>query len=100
MAPAIARDRARISQDYRHGDRRDTAHDRAQRERDEAHLRAQSRDTRYDRGYGSDRGERCRGLRREAEELRARLDREWNPAERQRTEFRLREVREQEERCR
>ena len=50
-------------------------------------------------GYGSDRGE-CRGLRREAEELRARLDREFNPIERARTEGRLREVHAQQERCR
>ena len=51
-------------------------------------------------GYGSDRGEQCRGLRREAEELRERLEREFNPIERARTEGRLREVRAQEERCR
>ena len=58
-------------------------------------------DRRYgEQGYGSERGEQCRGLRREAEELRARLDREWNPLERARTEGRLREVHEQEERCR
>src|SRR5439155_7984974 len=50
-----------------------------------------------EQGYG---WERCRGLRREAEELRGRLDREWNPLERQRIEYRLREVREHEERCR
>ena len=53
-----------------------------------------------EQGYGPEHWERCRGLRREAEELRARLDREWDPVERQRTEYRLREVREQEERCR
>jgi len=56
-------------------------------------------------GYGSERRvgegwERCRGLQRESEELRARLDREWNPLERARTEGRLREVHEQQERCR
>ncbi len=51
-------------------------------------------------GYGSDRGERCGGLRREAQELRARMDREWNPMERARLESHLREVHEQEERCR
>jgi len=45
-------------------------------------------------------GERCRGLRREAEELRERLGREFNPLERARTEGRLREVGQQEERCR
>ena len=53
-----------------------------------------------ERGYGSDRGERCGGLRREAQELRARMDREWNPMERARIESHLREVHEQEERCR
>lgn len=51
-------------------------------------------------GYGSDRREACEGLRREARELRERLDREWNPVERARTEGRLREVHEREERCR
>ncbi len=51
-------------------------------------------------GVGSDRGEQCRGLHREAEELRGRLEREFNPVERARTEGRLREVREQQERCR
>ena len=51
-------------------------------------------------GVGSDRGEQCRGLRHEAEELRGRLEREFNPIERARTEGRLREVRAQEERCR
>ena len=51
-------------------------------------------------GYGSERGERCGGLHREAEELRSRLDREWNPLERARIEGHLREIHEQEERCR
>ena len=51
-------------------------------------------------GYGSERGERCGGLRREAEDLRVRLDREFNPLERARIEGQLREVHEQEERCR
>ena len=51
-------------------------------------------------GVGSERGEHCRGLRREAEELRARLEHEFNPVERARTEGRLHEVRAQEERCR
>ncbi len=53
-----------------------------------------------ERGYGSDRGERCGGLHREAQELRGRLDREFNPMERARIEGHLREVHEQEERCR
>jgi hypothetical protein len=51
-------------------------------------------------GYGSDVRERCAGLHREVEELRYRLEREYNPVERARTEGRLRELREQEERCR
>jgi hypothetical protein len=54
-----------------------------------------------EQGYGSDRGgERCEGVRREAEELRGRLQREFNPIERARTEGRLREVQQQAERCR
>jgi hypothetical protein len=48
--------------------------------------------------YGEDTRERCYGLRREADELRVRMDREFNPMERARTEGRLHEVREQEER--
>jgi hypothetical protein len=52
------------------------------------------------RGYAAERWERCHGLHREAEELQARLAREGNPMERARTEDRLREVRELEERCR
>jgi hypothetical protein len=51
-------------------------------------------------GYGSEMRERCAGLHREAEMLRHRLDREWNPMERARTEGHLREVRERAERCR
>jgi hypothetical protein len=51
-------------------------------------------------GSGSEMRERCIGLHREAEGLRHRLHREWNPLERARTEGRLREVREQAERCR
>ena len=51
-------------------------------------------------GYGSDWRERCGGLHRESEELRAHLDREFNPLERARIEDHLREVHEQEERCR
>ena len=47
-------------------------------------------------GYGGDVRERCIGLHREAENLRVRMDREWNPIERTRTEGRLREVREEE----
>src|SRR5947207_15936727 len=37
-------------------------------------------------GYGGDMRERCGGLHREAEELRIRMDREFNPVERMRTE--------------
>jgi hypothetical protein len=65
--------------------------------------RAERRDGRgpeYQEGYGSGFRDRCEGLRREARELRERLDREWNPMDRSRTEGRLREVRDQEERCR
>ena len=51
-----------------------------------------------ERRYGEEARERCFGLRREADDLRMRLDREWNPMDRARTEGRLREVREQEER--
>src|SRR5437764_5127121 len=51
-----------------------------------------------ERRSGEDTRERCFGLRRESEELRVRLEREFNPMERMRTEGRLREVREQEER--
>jgi len=47
-------------------------------------------------GYGGEVRERCIGLHREAEDLRIRMDREWNPIERSRTEGRLREVQEQE----
>jgi hypothetical protein len=47
-------------------------------------------------GYGGEMRERCIGLHRETEELRGRMDREWNPIERSRTEGRLREVQEQE----
>ena len=50
-------------------------------------------------GYGGDGRERCGGLHRESEELRGRMDREWNPLERSRTESRLREVQEQEARA-
>ena len=53
-----------------------------------------------ERRYGGEGWERCRGLQRESEELRWRLDREWNPLERARLEGRLSEVREQQERCR
>jgi hypothetical protein len=51
---------------------------------------------RRETGYGGEMRERCVGLHREAEELRGRMDREWNPIERSRTEGRLREVQEQE----
>jgi hypothetical protein len=57
-------------------------------------------DRRGEPGYGSDMRERCAGLHRESENIRARMDREWNPLERSRMEGRLREVRQQEERDR
>ena len=57
-------------------------------------------DRRYgEQGYGGEGRERCGGLHREAEDLRVRMDREWNPLERSRTEGRLREVQEQEARA-
>jgi hypothetical protein len=46
-----------------------------------------------------DRGDRCRGLHRESDELRARLDRERDPADRARIERRLHEIHDEEERC-
>jgi hypothetical protein len=52
-----------------------------------------------EQGAGPDRGP-CQGVHREAEELRGRLEREFNPIERARIEGRLREVQQQEERCR
>ncbi len=51
-------------------------------------------------GYGSDFRERCAGLHRQSEELRYRLERERDPGDRARIEGRLRELHEQEERCR
>jgi hypothetical protein len=51
-------------------------------------------------GYGSERGDRCAGLHRESEALRASIDHEFNPLERTRMEGHLRELHEQEERCR
>ena len=53
-----------------------------------------------ERRYGEEARERCFGLRREAERLRERLYATYDPFERGRIEGRLREVREQEERCR
>jgi hypothetical protein len=50
-------------------------------------------------GYGGEMRERCIGLRREAENLRIRMDREWNPLERARTEGHLRQVQDQEARA-
>jgi hypothetical protein len=59
------------------------------------------RDDRREGGprYGSDVRERCIGLHREAESLRIRMDREWNPMERARTEGRLRGVQNEEARA-
>src|SRR3977135_538952 len=57
-------------------------------------------DRRYgEQGYGGEGRERCGGLHREAEDLRVRMDREWNPLERSRTVGRLREGQEQEARA-
>jgi hypothetical protein len=52
------------------------------------------------RAYGEERRERCGELYREAERLRARLDREWNPLDRSRIEGRLREAHAEQERAR
>jgi hypothetical protein len=52
-----------------------------------------------EQGYGGEMRERCIGLRREAENLRIRMDREWNPLERARTEGQLRQVQDQESRA-
>ena len=51
-------------------------------------------------GYGSERGDRCAGLHRESEALHASIEHEFNPLERARMEGHLRELHEQEERCR
>jgi hypothetical protein len=51
-------------------------------------------------GYASEGRERCFEWHRAAEGLRERLRETYNPIERARIEGRLREVREQEERCR
>jgi hypothetical protein len=51
-----------------------------------------------ERRHGEEVRERCFGLRRESDELRSRMEREFNPMERARTEGRLHEVRDQEER--
>jgi len=52
LRSAVARDRARLAEDYRHGNRREIARDRAELEGHEAELRALGRDGRYDRGNG------------------------------------------------
>jgi hypothetical protein len=51
-------------------------------------------------GWDQRRWERCHELHERTEELRGRLDREFNPLERANMEGRLRELREQEDRCR
>jgi len=53
-----------------------------------------------ERGYGREARERCLELRREAEHLRERLSRTYEPYERARVEGRLGEVRREEVRCR
>ena len=57
LRSAIARDRDRLADAYRHGDRREIARTRAELNRYESELRAQSRDSRYGRysnGYNND----------------------------------------------
>lgn len=53
-----------------------------------------------ERRYGEEGRERCVGLHREAERLRDRMAATYDPYERGRIEGQLRQVREQEERCR
>src|SRR4051812_18839665 len=53
LRSTVARDRARLAQDLRHGNRWEIARDRAQLDRHEAELRVMLRNTRYDRGFGS-----------------------------------------------
>jgi hypothetical protein len=53
LRSTIARDRVRLADAYRHGNRREIARARAELDRHEAELRAQTRNTRYDRGYDS-----------------------------------------------
>jgi hypothetical protein len=76
----------------------------AQAQWDRGYSREAAPEQRYERrgepGQGSEMRERCAGLHRESENIRARMDREWNPLERSRMEGRLREVRQQEERDR
>jgi len=54
LRSAIARDRSRLADAYRHGDRREIARTRAELDRYESELRAQFRDSgfgRYSNGY-------------------------------------------------
>ena len=53
---------------------------------------------RREQGYGSGVNERCIGLHRESENLRARMDRAWNPIEHARMEGHLNELRERQAR--
>ena len=72
---------------------------RGPRDRDEPRGYGQ-REGYGERGYGREARERCFELRREAEQLRERLHRTYEPYERARVEGRLQEVRREEERCR
>lgn len=72
---------------------------RGPRDRDEPRGYGQ-REGYGERGYGREARERCFELRREAEHLRERLSRTYEPYERGRIEGRLHEVRREEERCR
>jgi hypothetical protein len=72
---------------------------RGPRDRDEPRGYGQ-REGYGERGYGREARERCFELRREAEQLRERLHRTYEPYERARVEGRLGEVRREEERCR
>src|SRR5438270_198444 len=52
LRSAVVRDRARLAEDYRHGNRWEIRRDRAELERHEAELRAQYRNSSYNRGSG------------------------------------------------
>ena len=54
LRSAVARDRARLTEDYRHGNRWEIARDRAELEHHEAELRAQYRGSSYDRDHDRD----------------------------------------------
>src|ERR1043166_5160401 len=52
LRAAVARDRARLAEDYRNGSRWEIRRDRSELERHESELRSLYRESRYDRGSG------------------------------------------------